>query len=201
MSLNQDTSSSFSSSTLIDDFHALLAPKQGFGHWNPALSTWDSSNSSSIWSWTGVQCLRDRVISLDLTDLNLCGSASLDISQLDSLTHLSLAGSSFTSSIVITNLSSLEFLNISNNRFDAEFGWDFSSLANLEVLDTCNYLTAFLSVGLGLMDHVLLYAIPRGDNKSHLLLLSCVQENKYGYGGRSNRTDRIFLPILVSLVV
>ncbi|GAB4847861.1 hypothetical protein Ancab_026921 [Ancistrocladus abbreviatus] len=138
-----------SSSTLITDFHALLALKQGFELSNPVLGNWDTSNSSSICSWDGIKCLKGRVISLDLTDLNLCGSVSPAIAQLDALVHLSLAGNNFTGSIEIANLSSLEFLNISNNQFNGGLDWNYSSLANLEVFDAYNNnFSALLPLGI-----------------------------------------------------
>ncbi|GMH06769.1 hypothetical protein Nepgr_008609 [Nepenthes gracilis] len=138
-----------SSSALLTDFHALLALRQGFEFRSSALVRWDDSNSSSVCSWEGIQCLHGRVISLNLTDLNLSGTVSPAISQLDELVHLSLAGNNFTGSIEIANLSSLEFINISNNQFNGGLDWNYSSLANLQVLDTYNNnFSALLPLGI-----------------------------------------------------
>ncbi|GMH23923.1 hypothetical protein Nepgr_025766 [Nepenthes gracilis] len=143
-------STSFSSSsTLLADFHALLSLKQGFEFTSPALDSWESSNSNSVCSWAGVRCLHGRVISLDLTDLNLSGSVSPAIFQLEELLHLSLAGNNLTGSIQMGNFSSLKFLNISNNQFNGSLDWNYSSLADLEVIDTNdNNLSGPLPLGI-----------------------------------------------------
>ncbi|KAF7842787.1 leucine-rich repeat receptor-like serine/threonine-protein kinase BAM3 [Senna tora] len=115
------------------------------------MATWDSSNSSSVCSsWVGIQCHRGRVVSVDLTDLNLYGSVSPSISRLDRLTHLSLAGNNFTGSIEITNgWSSLRFLNISNNQFSGTLDhWNYSAMEELGVIDAYNNnFTALLPMG------------------------------------------------------
>ncbi|KAK3183910.1 hypothetical protein Dsin_031196 [Dipteronia sinensis] len=136
--------------SLFTDFHALIALKQGFESPEPALTSWNSSSSpSSVCSWAGIICSSDRVVSLDLTDLNLCGSVSSpQISRLDMLTNLSLAGNNFTGSIEIVNLSGLESLNISNNQFRGGLDWDYSGLPTLAVFDAYdNNFTAELPVG------------------------------------------------------
>lgn len=127
-----------SASTLITDFHALIALKNGFEIASPDLNTWNSSNPTSVCSWVGIKCLKGRVVSLDLTDMNLYGSVSSVFLTLDKLTDLSLAGNNFTGEIRIGNLSSLRSLNISNNAFDGRLDWNYTSLENLEVLDAYN---------------------------------------------------------------
>ncbi|XP_058771876.1 leucine-rich repeat receptor-like serine/threonine-protein kinase BAM3 [Vicia villosa] len=142
--------SSVSSSTLRSDFHALVSLKQGFQFSNQVLNTWEDSNFTSICSWTGIQCRENRIVSLDLTDLNLFGSVSPSITSLDKLTHLSLAGNNFTGTIHLTNLTNLEFLNISNNMFNGHMDhWSFSTMQNLQVLDVYNNnFTSLLPLGL-----------------------------------------------------
>ncbi|XP_059653587.1 leucine-rich repeat receptor-like serine/threonine-protein kinase BAM3 [Cornus florida] len=137
-------------SSVTSDFHALNTLKQGFEFTDLALSTWDSSNPSSVCSWVGIKCFHGRVVSLDLSNMNLCGSVSSAISSLDRLSQLSLAGNNFTGEIKIENLSSLQSLNISNNQFSGGLDWDYStSLANLEVFDAYNNnFTAFLPIGI-----------------------------------------------------
>lgn len=130
-----------SASTLITDFHALIELKNGFESPSPVLNTWNSSNPTSVCSWVGIKCLKGRVVSLDLTDMNLYGSVSPVSSvflSLDKVTDLSLAGNNFTGEIKIENLSSLRSLNISNNAFDGGLDWNYSSLENLEVFDAYN---------------------------------------------------------------
>ncbi|KAK4254447.1 hypothetical protein QN277_009831 [Acacia crassicarpa] len=137
-----------SASSLLSDFHALASLKQEFQFPDPALSNWNTSNSTSVCSWDGIQCHRGRVVSVDLTDLHLYGSVSASISRLDRLTHLSLAGNNFTGNIEITNLSSLQHLNISNNQFSGSLDWNYFTMDNLEVLDAYNNnFTALLPLG------------------------------------------------------
>ncbi|GLT97050.1 hypothetical protein SLE2022_146350 [Rubroshorea leprosula] len=137
-----------SSTSLVSDFHALVSLRNGFQSLEPMLSTWNVSNPSSVCSWTGVQCSRRRVVSLDLTDMDLEGSVSPEISKLDRLTNLSLAGNNFTGDIEIVNLSELRFLNISNNGFGGNLEWNYSGMGNLEVLDVYNNnFSGFLPAG------------------------------------------------------
>ncbi|XVF45918.1 hypothetical protein PTKIN_Ptkin02bG0246700 [Pterospermum kingtungense] len=136
------------SASLVTDFHVLVTLKTGFQFPEPLLSSWDSSNPSSVCSWVGIGCSRGRVVSLDLTDMNMCGSVSPQISRLDRLTNLSLAGNNFTGTIEIANLSDLRFLNISNNQFHGNLDWNYVSIPNLEVFDAYNNnFTALLPVG------------------------------------------------------
>ncbi|XP_044488049.1 leucine-rich repeat receptor-like serine/threonine-protein kinase BAM3 [Mangifera indica] len=137
-----------SASSLVDDFHVLVSLKQGFLTPEPALTSWNASNPSSVCSWAGVFCSQYRVVSLDLTDLDLGGSVSAQVSGLDMLTNLSLAGNNFTGSIEIANLSSLQSLNLSNNQFSGALDWNYSTLSNLEVFDAYNNnFTALLPLG------------------------------------------------------
>lgn len=130
------TSSSFS---LIGDFHALVTLKQGFEFPEPGLSSWDSSNPSFVCLWIGIECREERVVSVDLTNMNLQGHVfSAVISSLDQLTNLSLAGNNFTGKIKIENLNSLRLINISNNQFTGALDWNYSSISNLEVFDAYN---------------------------------------------------------------
>ncbi|KAL4303848.1 hypothetical protein GQ457_10G022690 [Hibiscus cannabinus] len=136
------------SASLVSDFHVLVALKNGFEFSEPLLSSWNSSDPGSVCSWTGIGCLRGRVVSLDLTDMNVCGSVSPRILRLDRLTNLSLAGNNFTGSIEIANMSELRFLNISNNQFNGHLDWNYASIGNLEVFDAYNNnFTALLPVG------------------------------------------------------
>ncbi|XP_022762212.1 leucine-rich repeat receptor-like serine/threonine-protein kinase BAM1 [Durio zibethinus] len=137
------------SASLVTDFHVLVTLKNGFQFPEPFLSSWNSSNPSSVCSWAGIGCSQGRVVSLDLTDMNMYGSVSPQISRLDRLTNLYLAGNNFTGSIEIANLSDLRFLNISNNQFNGHLDWNYASISNLEVFDAYdNNFTAVLPVGI-----------------------------------------------------
>ncbi|CAI8591619.1 unnamed protein product [Vicia faba] len=142
--------SSVFSSSLLSDFHALVTLKQGFQFSNQVLYTWQGSNFTSVCSWAGIQCRDNRIVWVDLTDLNLFGSVSPSITSLDKLTHLSLAGNNLTGTIDLTNLTNLEFLNISNNMLSGQMDhWNLSTMQNLQVLDVYNNnFTSFLPLGL-----------------------------------------------------
>ncbi|KAE8706617.1 Detected protein of confused Function [Hibiscus syriacus] len=142
------TFSSSSATSLLTDFHVLVTLRKGFPFPEPFLSSWNSSEPSSVCSWVGISCSEGRVVSLDLTDMNMSGSVSTWISQLDRLTNLSLAGNNFTGGIEMANLSELRVLNISNNQFNGDLNWNYESIANLEVFDAYNNnITALLPVG------------------------------------------------------
>ncbi|KAL8027375.1 hypothetical protein ABFX02_14G091200 [Erythranthe guttata] len=131
------------SSTLASDFHALISLKQGFRRSSSATDTWDSSSSSSddptsVCSWSGIKCFRNRVVSLDISSMALYGSISKDISRLDALVELYIDGNNFTGEIKIENMSSLRFLNMSNNQFEGSLDWNYSTLPSLRVLDAYN---------------------------------------------------------------
>ncbi|XP_043705861.1 leucine-rich repeat receptor-like serine/threonine-protein kinase BAM1 [Telopea speciosissima] len=138
-----------SAASLISDALVLASLKKGFEFPNPTLSNWDISNSSSVCQWAGIRCAEGRVVAVDLTDLNICGYVSPLFSSLDRLVNLSLAGNNFTGNIEIVNLTSLRWLNISNNQFSGGLDWDYSNLANLEVFDAYNNnFTAPLPLGI-----------------------------------------------------
>ncbi|KAK8530097.1 hypothetical protein V6N12_060853 [Hibiscus sabdariffa] len=142
------TFSSSSATSLLTDFHVLVTLKKGFQFPQPFLSSWNSSDPSLVCSWVGIGCSEGRVVSLDLTDMNMGGSVSPQISRLDRLTNLSLAGNNFTGSIEIANLRELRFLNISNNQFNGNLDWNYASIVNLQVFDAYNNnFTALLPVG------------------------------------------------------
>ncbi|PKI74880.1 leucine-rich repeat receptor-like serine/threonine-protein kinase BAM1 [Punica granatum] len=127
------------SSSLLGDFDALIELKQGFQSAESVLSTWNSSVPGSVCSWTEVRCSRGRVVSVNLADLNLQGSiSSAAISRLDHLVELTLSGNNFGGPISVSNLSSLRWLNISNNQFSGSLEWNFSSIRKLKVLDAYN---------------------------------------------------------------
>ncbi|XP_077231838.1 uncharacterized protein LOC143864859 [Tasmannia lanceolata] len=137
------------SSSLISDAEVLASLKQGFQSSDPTLNGWDLSNPSSVCSWVGIRCELDRVVAIDLSNLNLSGSVSLAISRLDRLVNLSLAGNDFSGEIEIANLTHLKFLKISNNQFEGGLDWDYSSLMNLEMFDAYNNnFSALLPLGI-----------------------------------------------------
>nr|QAS62454.1 leucine-rich repeat receptor-like serine/threonine-protein kinase BAM1 [Sedum alfredii] len=126
-----------SSYSLLSDFSVLVNLKQGFEQ-PQVLPTWIDSSPTSVCFWKGIQCAENRVVSLDLTDMNLGGSVSSTLLDLTSLTRLSLAGNNFTGSMEISLLGELQWLNISNNQFSGGLNWNYSSMPMLQVLDAYN---------------------------------------------------------------
>ncbi|XP_071725581.1 uncharacterized protein [Rutidosis leptorrhynchoides] len=125
-------------SSVSTDFDALVTLKQGFDSIPYSINTWNSSNPTSVCSWVGIKCLQNRVISLNLSNMRIQGSVSPVFSSLDRLTELSLDGNNFTGEFNPSNLTSLRFLNISNNAFSGGLDWNYLNLPNLEVLDVYN---------------------------------------------------------------
>ncbi|KAL0364997.1 UNVERIFIED_CONTAM: Leucine-rich repeat receptor-like serine/threonine-protein kinase BAM1 [Sesamum angustifolium] len=137
------------SSSVISDFHALVALKQGFEYSNLAISNWNAPNPNLVCSWSGIKCFHGRVASLNISNMALYGSVSPDITRLDKLMELSIDGNNFTGEIKIENMTCLRFLNISNNQFIGNLDWNYSSLANLQVLDAYNNnFSGYLPIGL-----------------------------------------------------
>ncbi|KAL6545711.1 hypothetical protein OROGR_009585 [Orobanche gracilis] len=139
------------SSSIISDFHALIALRQGLDHTEavPALSTWKFSNPTSVCSWSGIRCSDGRVLYVNISNMALHGSVSRDVSKLDRVVELSVDGNNLTGEIRIENMNGLRYLNISNNEFIGNLDWNYSSLANLQVFDAYNNnFSAYLPMGL-----------------------------------------------------
>ncbi|WOL01270.1 leucine-rich repeat receptor-like serine/threonine-protein kinase BAM1 [Canna indica] len=135
-------------SSLHGDANILASIKEGLHSYTPELAGWDASNLSSVCSWFGVRCEDDHVVGIDISNLKISGSISAEISGLDSLINLSLAGNQLHGEIRVSNLPRLRYLNISSNQFDGGLDWDYWSLPSLEVFDAYdNNFTAMLPLG------------------------------------------------------
>ncbi|XP_010930574.1 uncharacterized protein [Elaeis guineensis] len=135
-------------STIHHDASVLASVRKSFHSTSPELNTWNTSNLASACTWFGVRCERGRVVAIDLSNLNISGSISLEISGLESLVNLSLADNELEGEIEVSNLPSLRYLNISINQFSGWLDWDYWSLPNLEVFDAYdNNFTAPLPPG------------------------------------------------------
>ncbi|GLJ42843.1 hypothetical protein SUGI_0888080 [Cryptomeria japonica] len=105
-----------------------------------ALDGWNESDVNNYCSWNGVGCDGSyTIVSLDLTNMNLSGEISPDISHLQSLVNLSLAVNRFNVAFPGVKVAALRMLNISNNNFTGTVAADaLRELSRLEVLDAYN---------------------------------------------------------------
>ncbi|KAF8377701.1 hypothetical protein HHK36_031085 [Tetracentron sinense] len=124
----------------VPEYRALLSlktaisddPESYLGNWNV---------SKGHCTWKGVSCDgHRRVVSLDLSNMNLSGILSPDVGHLRNLINLSLAANTFNGPVPseISHISGLRLLNLSNNIFNDSFPSQLSRLKYLEVLDLYN---------------------------------------------------------------
>ncbi|XP_010520784.1 PREDICTED: leucine-rich repeat receptor-like serine/threonine-protein kinase BAM1 isoform X2 [Tarenaya hassleriana] len=148
-----------SSAFPVDDFGALISLKRRFQFPEPALSSWNEMNRSSVCTWVGIQCSEGRVVSLDLTGLQLGGTlSSRSVSNLQKLSSLSISGNNFSGTLQISDMPGLRFINISGNQFSGDLDWDFSGFPDLEVFDAYdNNFSAPLPVGIVALEKKLKY--------------------------------------------
>ncbi|KAJ4788427.1 Leucine-rich receptor-like protein kinase family protein [Rhynchospora pubera] len=142
-----------------DDMSALLSLKSGLVDPLGLLNGW---KDPPYCKWTGVACdSLNRVTSLDLSNMNISGQISNDITLLTGLTYLNLSLNSFSNSLpkslsTLINLKSfdvsansfvgnfpsglslctgLTVLNASGNNFEGPLPDEFSKATSLEILD------------------------------------------------------------------
>ncbi|KAK9097064.1 hypothetical protein Sjap_022561 [Stephania japonica] len=125
---------------VVPEYRALLSLKTAMTSGLPSpLDQWNISSSHCTWS--GVTCDGyRRVLSLDVSNMNLSGTLSPDLGHLRSLLNLSAAVNSLTGPIPpeLSLLSGLRHLNLSNNIINGTFPESLSSLKLLQVLDLYN---------------------------------------------------------------
>ncbi|CAN8325379.1 unnamed protein product [Cochlearia groenlandica] len=130
--------------SLIKQAQVLITLKQSFESYDPSLDSWNIPNFNNLCSWTGVSCdfLNQTITSLDISNLNISGTLSPEISRLSAyLVFLSVAFNSFSGEIPkeIRNLTNLEVLNVSSNAFEGELEpCGFGEMARLVTLDAYN---------------------------------------------------------------
>ncbi|XP_059625199.1 MDIS1-interacting receptor like kinase 1-like [Cornus florida] len=129
---------------LIDPFNQLQdweLPKNGLG------------NNSIPCNWKGVWCNSNGAVwKLDLSHMNLNGTISDDIQQLQSLTSLNLCCNGFSSSLPqsITNLAALKSLDVSQNSFVNSFPMGLGRATGLTTLNaSSNNFSGYLPEDLG----------------------------------------------------
>ncbi|KAK4788050.1 hypothetical protein SAY86_019369 [Trapa natans] len=157
------------------DRESLLAFRSSVFDPHDALSAWNLSVSHCLWA--GVSCSspsssagdRSRVTSLDLPSLRLSGTIPPHLSNLTSLERLNLYNNSFYGKIPtsLANLSSVRTVILARNSISGSLPPELGSLRNLRVLDvSINGLTG---------------EIPRSyGNLSALTTLSLVQNKISG---------------------
>ncbi|XP_078153507.1 leucine-rich receptor-like protein kinase family protein [Carex rostrata] len=112
LSINTLLSKRKQASILVSLKNSLSTPSPGL------FQPWNLSNHTLLCSWPGVHCdpTNEQVVKLDISNSNLTGSIS-----------------------VVTSLTSLRYLNISNNQINCSLSsFNFSSSSQLEVFDAYN---------------------------------------------------------------
>ncbi|KAF8028345.1 hypothetical protein BT93_E1073 [Corymbia citriodora subsp. variegata] len=112
---------------------------------NSKVHSWSLNGSGDCCSWDGVECdeVTGRVIALDLSSSCLLGNMSPNTTllRLVHLESLNLAFNSFNFSPIpygFSNLSKLQYLNLSSSDFSGEIPHDISHLSELISLDLSN---------------------------------------------------------------
>ncbi|XP_043713148.1 leucine-rich repeat receptor-like serine/threonine-protein kinase BAM1 [Telopea speciosissima] len=124
----------------IPEYRVLLSLKSAITD-DPGASLQNWNVSTSHCTWTGVSCDGyRRVVSLDLSNMNLSGTLSSDIGHLRNLVNLTVAANVLSGPVPseLSHISGLRQLNLSNNIFNGSFPSQLSLLKYLEVLDFYN---------------------------------------------------------------
>nr|DAD24494.1 TPA_asm: hypothetical protein HUJ06_025958 [Nelumbo nucifera] len=141
----------------IPEYHALLSIKTAISD-NPQASLLNLNLSTSHCTWTSVSCDSfNRVVSLDLSNMNLSSILSPDVGQLRNLINLTTAAKFFSGPVPseVSDISDLRLLNLSNNVFNGPFPSEFSRLKLLEVLNLYNNnMTGDLPIGVSEMPNL-----------------------------------------------
>ncbi|PIN07891.1 Non-specific serine/threonine protein kinase [Handroanthus impetiginosus] len=122
--------------TLARDVIAMINLKRSFH--NPPADWSGDPCLPSQYSWTGVTCsegARIRVVSLNLTSLNLSGSISSSITRLTALTSILLGNNGLSGTIPdVSSLKGLEILHLEDNHLSGTIPPSLGNLRNLREL-------------------------------------------------------------------
>ncbi|KAI3881591.1 hypothetical protein MKW92_044315, partial [Papaver armeniacum] len=130
---------------VIPEYKALLTLKASIAE-DPegSLKSWDISTSHC--TWKGVSCdLHRKVISLDLSNLNISGILSPEIGNLKNLINLTLSSNSFSGPVPVeisqisglkklSSLKELEVLDFYNNNMSGILPVEVTEMKNLKHL-------------------------------------------------------------------
>ena len=108
------------------------------------LSSWTPSYGNPCTGWTGVACVSDVVIGLDLSNDGFVGSLPQTLNLVTSLQSVKLPGSSFNGTLPASwsALTRLTFLTIANSHLTGTLPSAWSTLGALTQLNLgSNYLT------------------------------------------------------------
>ncbi|KAM0861451.1 hypothetical protein ACQ4PT_045881 [Festuca glaucescens] len=125
-------------SALRGDALALLSLKASLSCRPHVLRSWSAGNVASVCEWTGVRCDDGRVVSIDIANMNVSTGepVTAEVTGLDALRNLSLAGNGIVGAVAAFALPALRYINVSGNQLGGGLdGWDFPSLPSLEVFD------------------------------------------------------------------
>ncbi|KAB2074644.1 hypothetical protein ES319_A07G165300v1 [Gossypium barbadense] len=153
-----DTTAKSETSNLNEEALALLSIKAGFIDPLDMLHDWRlpanvGLKDSAQCNWTGVWCNTDgSVEKLDLSHMNLSGRVSDDIQRLKSLTSLNLSCNQLSSvlPISVSNLTTLNSIDVSQNLFIGSFPSGFGRASGLTLLNaSSNNFSGILPEDLG----------------------------------------------------
>ncbi|KAG4192364.1 hypothetical protein ERO13_A07G152500v2 [Gossypium hirsutum] len=153
-----DTTAKSETSNLNEEALALLSIKAGFIDPLDMLHDWRlpanvGLKDSAQCNWTGVWCNTDgSVEKLDLSHMNLSGRVSDDIQRLKSLTSLNLSCNQLSSvlPISVSNLTTLNSIDVSQNLFIGSFPAGFGRASGLTLLNaSSNNFSGILPEDLG----------------------------------------------------
>ncbi|KAK3409395.1 hypothetical protein EUGRSUZ_J01519 [Eucalyptus grandis] len=100
------------------------------------LKNWSLSDETPC-NWKGVECIRDRVVSLSLSNKNLTGLLPSIFGNLSALQHIDLRNNNLSGSLPVTlfDANGLQSLVLSGNSFSGMIPEELGKLGSLQTLD------------------------------------------------------------------
>ncbi|XP_021811570.1 receptor-like kinase TMK4, partial [Prunus avium] len=119
-----------SSSTAEDDAAVMLKLAEGRKN-----TPKDWSTGKTYCDWEGIECVGNRVATVNLSSMSLSGSLPSNLNSLTQLTTLSLQSNSLSGSFPsLANLSALQQIFLDTNNFTSIPSGCFQGLSSLQVL-------------------------------------------------------------------